>query len=242
MISINKKIVADLANFIEQRYQVKVTEFEDTHPELFKSFLRLQYWMDQVLLDRYFGHNNNAEEEGTYWQNQLLWEKRRTGKQLLDKLNELNPGLILDVGCGDNEWKQYFGSKLTGIDPFNKNADQHYDILNYEHNMGKWDVVLCLGSINFGDQKTIENQVYRAVKLCKPGGKIFWRCNPGITHDIEHAKWIDFYPWSIEEMQRLANQFDCEINEVDWDMPENDAEIRWGNRIYAEWTKAAFAK
>ena len=108
--------------------------------------------------------------------------------------------------------------------------------------MGKWDVVLCLGSINFGDQKTIENQVYRAVKLCKPGGKIFWRCNPGITHDIEHARWIDFYPWSVKEMERLAKQFDCEINEVDWDMPDDDAEIRWGNRIYAEWTKAAFAK
>lgn len=69
MISINKKIVADLANFIEQRYQVKVTEYEETHPELFKSFLRLQYWMDQVLLDRYFGQNDNAQEEGTYWQN-----------------------------------------------------------------------------------------------------------------------------------------------------------------------------
>lgn len=240
MLKINQKILADLAKFIEMRYGINVAAYQETHPELFKSFLRLQYWLDEVVLDRYFGDNDNAEEEGTYWKNQLVWETRKTGQQLLEKLQELDPQLILDVGCGDNEWKQYFGSKLTGIDPYNSNADQRYDIMNYDHNMGKWDVVLCLGSINFGDQKTIENQVYRAVKLCKPGGKIFWRCNPGITHDNEHAQWVDFYPWSEEELHRMAKQFKCTVEEIDWDQPEDNEQVRWGNRLYSEWTKDAW--
>ncbi len=32
---VNKKIVADLANFISMRYNISVTEFEETYPELF---------------------------------------------------------------------------------------------------------------------------------------------------------------------------------------------------------------
>ena len=238
-MKINKKLVSDLGKFIEMRYGIDITQHHESHPELFKSFMRLQYWMDEVLLSHYFGYNEDAEQARTYWKNHKAWDVRKTGQQLLEKIQTLDPQLILDVGCGDNEWKQYFGSKLTGIDPYNKNADQRYDIMHYDYNMGKWDVVMCLGSINFGDEKTIENQIFRAVKLCKPGGKLFFRCNPGITHDNEHAQWIDFYPWSEEKLRELADRFDCTVNEVSWDHPE-DSNPRWGNRLYSEWTKSTF--
>ena len=105
MLKINQKILADLAKFIEMRYGINVAEHQDTHPELFKSFLRLQYWMDEVVLGRYFGDNKNAEEEGTYWKNHLQWHKRRTGQQLLEKIQALDPELVLDIGCGDTSGK-----------------------------------------------------------------------------------------------------------------------------------------
>lgn len=238
-MKLNKKLVQDLGKFIEMRYGIDITQHHESHPELFKSFMRLQFWMDEVLLSNYFGNNENADNARASFDNEQSWDVRKTGQQLLEKIQALNPDLILDVGCGNNEWKQHFGAKLTGIDPYNSNADQRYDIMNYDYNMGKWNVVMCLSSINFGDEKTIENQVFRAVKLCKPGGKIFFRCNPGITHDNEHAKWIDFYPWSEEKLRELADRFDCTVDELSWDYPE-DSNPMQGNRLYSEWTKAAF--
>ena len=49
-MKVNKKIVGDLATFIEMRYKINITELKDEYPELFNSFLRLQFWMDEALL------------------------------------------------------------------------------------------------------------------------------------------------------------------------------------------------
>ena len=100
---VNKKITADLANFIKMRYNISVTDYAEKYPEMFKSFMRMQYWLDEATLARYFGPNDNAEEEGTYWVQQLKWDTRRTGKELLAKLTKSNPAKIIDVGCGDTD-------------------------------------------------------------------------------------------------------------------------------------------
>ena len=59
---INKKILQDLAKFIQMRYNIDVTKHNENQPELFKSFMRLQYWLDEVVLERYFGPNDDPEE------------------------------------------------------------------------------------------------------------------------------------------------------------------------------------
>jgi hypothetical protein len=234
---VNKKITADLANFIKMRYNISVTDYAEKYPEMFKSFMRMQYWLDEATLARYFGPNDNAEEEGTYWVQQLKWDTRRTGKELLAKLTKSNPAKIIDVGCGDNEWKQYFGDKLIGIDPFNENADFIIGVNEYapEH-LNKYDVALALGSINFGDQTEIERQIGNVVHMVKPGGKIYWRMNPGITHDNPQAQWVDFFPWSEEYIKDIASRCNCIVNEISWDHTEVDVDVRWGNRLYSEWT------
>ena len=238
MVILNEKIIGDLANFIKLRYKIDIAEESRNNPELLKSFLRLQHHMNDALLGVYFQANENAEEEGTYWVQQIKWNTRRTGQMLLEKINALNPEKILDVGCGDNEWKQHFGDKLLGIDPYNINADQMIDVMDLDTNvLGQYDVVLALGSINFGDEKAIRTQVEKVVSMTKSGGKIYWRCNPGITHDNEHAYWINFYPWSEEKLREFANDFGCTVNEIGWDHMDEDDEIRWGNRLYSEWTK-----
>ena len=243
---VNKKIVADLANFIQMRYNISVTEFQETYPELFKTFMRMQFWLDEVTLSKYFsGPNPNAEEEGVYWTQQLKFATRRTGQQLLDKLRELqdnyeDPMKIIDVGCGENEWKTHLGARVTGIDPHHSNADFKIGINEYaQDHADEFDIVLALGSINFGDQAEIERQKSNVVKLCKGGGKIFWRCNPGITHDNPEAQWVDFFPWSEEFMRDIAQKLGCTIDDFGWDH-EDDEDPRWGNRLYAEWTKNPF--
>ena len=232
-MKINNKVIKDLYEYILNTYQVDVT----TNDSMNESFMFLQHYIDEAILGRYFQATEGGQQRGTYWKNQLAWEKRKTGKQLLEKIQNINPNSILDVGCGDNEWKQYFGNKLLGIDPYNSNADMQVGVMDIEEGYNTWDIVLCLGSLNFGDENTIKSQVERAVKLCAKGGKLFFRCNPGITHDNEHAQWIDFFEWSEQKLQDYAQEFGCTVEETSWDQPEDENIIRWGNRLYSEWTK-----
>lgn len=236
MIKLNTKIVEDLAKFIDMRYGIDISKNPD-HPELMASFVRLQYWMDEVLLSRYFAHNDSAAEDGTYWKQQLAYDTRRTGKALKERLLKMNPNRVLDVGCGDNEWKKVLGGSLWGIDPYNDQADEKVGIMEFgKVDIGNFDVVLALGSINFGDDRTIFAQVEKVVACAKTGGKIFWRFNPGITHDNDHARWIDFYPWTEAKINEFAERLGCTVNEIAWDQT-NEETIRWGNRYYSEWTK-----
>ena len=231
----NRKIINDLGQFIKMRYGV---EFEGNIP-LLARFVDVVAEIDKSVLGTYFGWDQSQGKEGGYWTQQLQFEKRRTGKQMVEYINSMSTeSTILDVGCGDNEFKQHFGDRLHGIDPFNKRADELVSIENYQPKQ-LFDVVLALGSINFGDHSTISKQVAKVVALCKPGGKIFWRCNPGITHNHDRAKWIDFFEWSEENIQQFATEHNCKVVETGWDHPESD-KIRWGNRLYSEWTKSAF--
>ena len=66
--------------------------------------------------------------------------------------------MVLDVGCGFNEFKSRI-LNLTGLDPAYDRADIKSSIEEYSP-PHKFDVALCLGSINFGDKLTIMNQIH----------------------------------------------------------------------------------
>tara|TARA_B100001248_G_scaffold235477_1_gene198218 strand:- start:6707 stop:7456 length:750 start_codon:yes stop_codon:yes gene_type:complete len=239
MIRLNRKIIPDLAKFIEMRYDVKI--HDNKHPEIMKSFLRLQYWLNEEILARYFQYNDEGKEEGVYWKQQLQFDTRKTGQRLKDKLQKMideNPDTkILDLGCGDNDWKDRLGDNVFGVDPYNEKADANVHMRNIVKNDGKWDVVLCLGSINFGDEESIKADLAKAVHLCKPKGTLIFRLNPGITHDTQYAKWVDFFEWDEDKIKEYADHLKCDIVEMDWDHEENGQSIRWGNRHYVEWRK-----
>lgn len=234
-MNMNRKIINDLGQFIKLRYGV---EFQDNIP-LMARFVELVAEIDRAALSNYFGWDQTQGQHGGYWTQQLKFQSRRTGQQLVDRINSMPDDIrILDVGCGDNEFKKYFGERLTGIDPYNKRADRADSIETYKPDR-LYDVVLALGSINFGDINTIKQQVERVVAMCKPGGKIFWRFNPGITHDHDRAKWIDFFEWTEQHIRDFAAVTNCRVEEIDWEHPV-DQEVRWGNRYYSEWTKSLF--
>jgi hypothetical protein len=133
---------------------------------------------------------------------------------------------VLDVGCGFNEFKPRI-SNLTGLDPANDRADVKLSIEEYSP-PHKFDVALCLGSINFGDKLTIMNQIACVVNCLNLTARIYWRCNPGYAdHGNEACKNIEFYPWSIEEHVKLSELFRFKLMTCCWD----------GNRIYAEWIR-----
>mgnify|MGYP003328935315 FL=1 len=230
MIRVNKKILPDLAKFIEMRYGVSVLDAKEETPQIMDTLLRMQYWIDDVVLSQYFSGG-----EG-YWSNSETFETRRTGKKLIEELKELENVEILHVGCGNNDLKELVGENVFGIDPYNPNADAKTNIEGMQKKIGEWDIVLCLGSINFGDENTIRAQIRKVVQMVKPGGKIYWRCNPGVTHANEYARWVDFFPWTQELLDEMADTLHCDILEKGWDHAE-DMELPNGNRIFNLWEK-----
>lgn len=146
-------------------------------------------------------------------------------------LNKVQPGeRVLDVGCGDNLFKDKLPD-LLGIDPANSKADQLVTIENFVPDY-KFDVAFCLGSINFGNDEVILRQIRKVIScLNSKNARIYWRCNPGQQdHNNSECKEIDFYPWSFEKLEYYAKYFEFEVVEMCWDT---------NNRIYSEWKKSS---
>ena len=81
---VNKKIIADLANFIQMRYGISIADYQEKYPDFYKSFLRMHYWMDEIVLENYFGNNDKG------WKQHDRWKTRKTGQKLLDKIKEIS--------------------------------------------------------------------------------------------------------------------------------------------------------
>ena len=173
--------------------------------------------VDQNYLNQYFGN--------IWYTNSSPCKKNtKSGLQLVDKIGKQET--VIDVGCGTNPFKGVI-SNLTGIDPAFDQADVKCGIDDFVTDT-KFDVALCLGSINFGNAVDIERQITKIVSLLKPHSRIYWRCNPGKQdHPDPGCEQIEFYPWSIVEHIRLSSNFGFRLMECCW---EQD-----GRRIYAEW-------
>jgi len=137
---------------------------------------------------------------------------KHSGLQLIDEVNNLKPRAVLDVGCGYNEFKGKINN-LIGIDPYNDKADFQVGTLEYKTHE-KFDVILCLGSVNFGSQDKIISEVKRCVDLLEDNGFMFFRVNPGVQHDKPEAKWIEFYAWNVPFIIELSKMFGLSILDI----------------------------
>ena len=172
---------------------------------------------DQSLLNYYFSNHWNQTSGARIFSNVDFIRQR-----ILD--NES----VLDVGCGKNNFKDRL-KNVVGIDPAFDEADVKCTIEEFNSDE-KFDVALCLGSINFGTEEVITKQIAKVVSLLNPSAKIFWRCNPGRRdHGNEFVNQINFFPWTFEKLQEFATlhgfiQKECNL--------ESDGKTV---RLYAEW-------
>ena len=158
--------------------------------------------IDDACLHRYFSK---------YWQNDMKkW--KHSGLQLIDEVNSLKPRAVLDVGCGYNEFKGKI-KNLIGIDPYNDNADLKVSVVEYKTTQ-KFDVILCLGSVNFGSREKILSEVGKCVNLLAEQGTMFFRVNPGLAHDKPEAKWIEFFGWNVPFIIELAEMYNLKILDI----------------------------
>jgi hypothetical protein len=157
-----------------------------------------------------------------YWRDRYVINDQYSSVNILSKkVASLNPKRILDIGCGYNKYKVAIKNSLpdvefVGIDPYNDEADIKISLYDYfnNNNPEPFDVVLCLGSINFGSYEKIAYEIDMVDKLTAHEGNQFWRVNPGINHEVKEfplADLIDFYHWSKIDVDRMCNMYDYKL-------------------------------
>jgi hypothetical protein len=172
--------------------------------------------IDDAVLGRYFSE---------VWQPEMK-KFKYSGLGLINEVNNLKPRSVLDIGCGYNEFKGKIDN-LVGLDPYNSRADIQCKIADYQ-TTERYDVVLALGSINFGSTDKIFTELERAVELTASGGKLFFRVNPGLQHTPPESRWISFYPWNSNFIINCADYFGVDVLDI-----KNDN----NNRMYFVWSK-----
>jgi SAM-dependent methyltransferase len=179
--------------------------------------------VDQNLLNNYFA---NSWSSGNRW---TITNTANIASKI--KLNES----VLDVGCGYNPFKEYLGHRLYAFDPAINYGNELCSLEEFDNDNKQWDVVLCMGSINFGTQEHVESQIIKVVSLVKKGGRIYWRQNPGkADHDNDECKSVPFFEWTKEHNHSFASKLECKVLEFVIDRHQtNSNKIR----LYAEWHK-----
>ena len=202
----NKKIFAQLLGYsqndIEKITQPYIMEKFGVIVKRCDTLEEYAEFIDDACLHKYFSK---------YWQNDMKkW--KYSGLALIDEVNNLKPRAVLDVGCGYNEFKGKIDN-LIGIDPYNDEADLKVSTLEYKTNQ-KFDAILCLGSVNFGNRDKIIAEVSRCVHLLADSGIMFFRVNPGVQHDKPEAYWIEFFGWNVPFIIELSNMFNLDILDI----------------------------
>jgi len=149
------------------------------------------------------------------WKDTNYQYLEHSGYSLVDYVNSKNPSSVLDVGCGYNRLKGKINN-LVGIDPFNDAADIKTSIEEYKS--VPYDIALCLGSINFGDEKTIDNQIEKLHTLWRR--EAIFRVNPGIPHKgVEGIVW---YPWTQEKIFSIAEKYNYTLKDLKMEYTEQN--------------------
>lgn len=161
-----------------------------------------------MTIAEYFSSNPDNKPE--YWHTDLNCY-HISGFAILPDIIKLKPNKILDLGCGYNEFKQYFPNTLIGIDITNAAADHVMDFLEYPCEDNSVDVILALGSINFGSRELVEKQVEWIARKLKPGGQAFIRVNPAEAPDDCITE--RFYIWKVEDIYDFSIKFNLDIFE-----------------------------
>jgi SAM-dependent methyltransferase len=171
--------------------------------------------LDKKYLNRFFGE---------------IWKPtteiyQYSGWGLVEEINKAEPKAVLDFGCGYNPFKGRI-KNLVGIDPYNNCADYMVDILEFKVEPESFDHIIVFGSLNFNSRDEIDVRFKRLVEILMPGGKMYFRANPGILWS--NGPYVDIFPWSFEVAHELGKTHNLTLETFKKD--NND-------RLYFEYKK-----
>jgi 6-pyruvoyl-tetrahydropterin synthase len=171
--------------------------------------------LDKRYLNRFFGEIWKPTTEVYQY----------SGWALVDAINKEKPKAVLDFGCGYNPFKGRI-ENLVGIDPYNNCADYMVDILEFKVDPESFDHIIVFGSLNFNSKQDIETRFKRLVEILMPGGKMYFRANPGILWP--NGPYVDIFPWSFEIAHEFSKTYNLHLETFKKD--NND-------RLYFEYKK-----
>lgn len=163
--------------------------------------------INSLIMDLYFTK---------YWKdNSMSFSK--SGKNLVEVVNQLNPESVLDVGCGNNNFKGLINN-LIGIDPFNAKADVNATLFKHyiDNPEQQFDVVLALDSVNCGRRPDIIESFDLINRITKQGGYQFWRVDTGVPEckEFPMIDLLDFFEWNEKLIRNLAEYNGFEVKEL----------------------------
>jgi hypothetical protein len=153
---------------------------------------------------------------------------------LIPYVNSLKPNLVLDIGCGTNPYKGEIDN-VIGMDLGNyPEADINLSC-NRVHELGIFqpgcaDVVMALGSINFGSFEDIKTQIGICIDWCKPGGQLIMRCRLGKDNPHNRDaqgrhlfKTFNQHPWKWDQIYEITEYFKDRVEFLHEPVPETAA-------------------
>ena len=161
------------------------------------------------------------------------WPDNNT--QMINEINALNPECVLDLGCGRNLYKKHIPN-LIGVDILEleyEDVTASIEDLPFADNTA--DVIICMGSVNFGDIELIRAQLREIKRVAKPDCRLYFRFLCNHVSDM-------YFDWNLD----LVNQLGHEYGFVHFEEPKvitstQDHERREGvgdrgqERLYVRW-------
>ena len=68
--------------------------------------------------------------------------------------------------------------------------------------------------IEFWTQDKITAEIAKTVHLLEERGTIFFRVNPGVSHDRPESRWIEFFAWNVPFIIELAEKFNLKVLDI----------------------------
>ena len=147
-----------------------------------------------------------------------------SGYNLVKEVNSLNPKKVIDVGCGQNLFKELIPNLIGfDIDPY-PTIDMQVSIKDANFESESVDIALCLGSTQYSRVETQFEDLQKITSWIKPGGFIVIRIQPFldyIGHNEEYLSMFStknrlyyktFYEWTDKLNLSIHNPIVLDIN------------------------------
>tara|TARA_B110000858_G_scaffold198080_1_gene262457 strand:- start:2871 stop:3443 length:573 start_codon:yes stop_codon:yes gene_type:complete len=143
------------------------------------------------------------------WQSNIHLFKY-SGANLVKEINDLKPKLVIDAGCAINYFKGKIPN-LVGYDPAFKEADIMCGHFDAPFQPECADVILALGSVNWGNSDDVAHMLIKIKSWLKPGGRLYMRGAPG---GYKSDKGLQWFQWGMKEINYFARLMDFDIEWV----------------------------
>lgn len=114
----------------------------------------------------------------------------------IEKLMEINPSKILDIGCGSNIFKKFYPI-IYGVDPIIVGGADEVDSFNdnfIEKHTEEYECAMSICSLHHDISYTfLKKRIYDFLKIIKPGGRAYIALNSMVLLANMDKKYFNYF-------------------------------------------------